>query len=195
MELLYVISVCKGLDFFRFLTQPRILSVPESVLGCLTNVVVGCLLGYWDSIILRFTDTSAPLPPRPLVTSAPSHLGPNHLGPRHLGPSHFGPTVTSAPSPRPLVTWTPFFVLLWIKPDKTESRFNKRWLKEQQPWFMQSKPVYIFVYCFFFGTRLTVYSYSHYLYKQLKTPGMLRHTVYSTINRLEQINFIRTSFP
>ena len=46
----------------------------------------------------RFTDTSAPLPPRPLVTSAPSHLGPNHLGPRHLGPSHFGPIVTSAPS-------------------------------------------------------------------------------------------------
>ena len=47
----------------------------------------------------------------------------------------------------------------------------------------------------FFGTRLTVYSYRHYLYKQLKTPGMLRHTVYSIINRLEQINFIRTSFP
>ena len=46
----------------------------------------------------RFTDTSAPLPPRPLVTSAPSHLGPNHFGPRHLGPSHFGPNVTSAPS-------------------------------------------------------------------------------------------------
>ena len=46
-------------------------------------------------------------------------------------------------------------------------------------------PVYIYVYCFFvvfllffFGTRLTVYSYRHYLYKQLKTPGMLRHTVY-----------------
>ena len=44
-----------------------------------------------------------PLPPRPGVTSAPSHLGPNHLGPRHLGPSHFGPShfgpiVTSAPS-------------------------------------------------------------------------------------------------
>ena len=48
--------------------------------------------------LVRFTDTSAPLPPRPLVTSAPSHLGPNHLGPRHLGPSHFGPTVASAPS-------------------------------------------------------------------------------------------------
>ena len=31
----------------------------------------------------------------------------------------------------------------------------------------------------FFGTRLTVYSYRHYLYKQLKMPGMLRHTVYS----------------
>ena len=31
----------------------------------------------------------------------------------------------------------------------------------------------------FFGTRLAVYSYSHYLYKQLKMPGMLRHTVYS----------------
>ena len=46
----------------------------------------------------RFTDTSAPLPPRPLVTSAPSRLGPNHLGPRHLGPSHFGSTVISAPS-------------------------------------------------------------------------------------------------
>ena len=30
-----------------------------------------------------------------------------------------------------------------------------------------------------FGTRLTVYSYRHYLFKQLKTPGMLRHTVYS----------------
>ena len=46
-----------------------------------------------------------------------------------------------------------------------------------------------------FGTRLTVYSYRHYLYKQLKTPGMLRHTVYPIINRLEQINFIRSSFP
>ena len=31
----------------------------------------------------------------------------------------------------------------------------------------------------FFGTRLTVYSYRHDLYKQLKMPGMLRHTVYS----------------
>ena len=31
----------------------------------------------------------------------------------------------------------------------------------------------------FFGTRLTVYPYRHYLYKQLKMPGMLRHTVYS----------------
>ena len=38
-------------------------------------------------------------------------------------------------------------------------------------------PLYISVYCFF-GTRLTVYSYRHYLYNQLKTPGMLRHTVY-----------------
>ena len=37
---------------------------------------------------------------------------------------------------------------------------------------------------------LTVYSYRHYLYKQLKTPGTLLHTVYSIINRLEQINFI-----
>ena len=51
----------------------------------------------------RFTDTSAPLPRRPLVTSAPSHLGPNHLGPGHLGPSHFDPM-----SPRPLVTRAPF---------------------------------------------------------------------------------------
>ena len=30
----------------------------------------------------------------------------------------------------------------------------------------------------FFGTRLAVYSYRH-LYKQLKTPDMLRHIVYS----------------
>ena len=43
-----------------------------------------------------------------------------------------------------------------------------------------------------FGMRLTVYSYHHYLCKQLKTPGMLRHTVYSITNRLEQIDFIRT---
>ena len=49
-------------------------------------------------------------------------------------------------------------------------------------------------FCPFFGTRLTVYSYRHYLYKQLKTPGMLCHTVYSIINRLEQINSICTSF-
>ena len=51
-----------------------------------------------------------------------------------------------------------------------------------------------FCLLFFFGTCLTVYSYRHYLDKQLKTPGMLRHSVYSIINRLEQINFIRTSF-
>ena len=29
----------------------------------------------------------------------------------------------------------------------------------------------------FFGTSLTVYSYRHFLYKQVKTPGMLSHTV------------------
>ena len=39
-------------------------------------------------------------------------------------------------------------------------------------------PVYISVYCCF-GTRLTVYSCRYYLCKQLKMPGMLRHTVYS----------------
>ena len=60
---------------------------------------IGCsnIMAHLDEY-KRFTDTSAPLPPRPLVTSAPSHLGPNHFGPRHLGPSHVGPTVTSAPS-------------------------------------------------------------------------------------------------
>ena len=31
----------------------------------------------------------------------------------------------------------------------------------------------------FFGTRLSVYSYRHYLYKQLKMPSMLRNTVLS----------------
>ena len=36
-----------------------------------------------------------------------------------------------------------------------------------------------FCLLFVFGTRLTVYSYRHKLYKQLKTPDMLRHTVYS----------------
>ena len=55
--------------------------------------------------------------------------------------------------------------------------------------------IYFCLLVFFFGTRLTVYSNRHYLYKQLKTPGMLRHTVYCIINRLEQINFIRTSIP
>ena len=87
------------------------------------NIVIGfsyCSCG-WE--FERFTDTSAPLPPRPPVTSAPSHIGPNHFGPRHLGPSHFGPTVTSAPS-----HMGPIF-LFWIKPDKTESRFNKRQFK------------------------------------------------------------------
>ena len=51
MELLNVLPVCKGSDFFRFPVQPRVW-VTESALGCLTNVVVGCLLGYWASIIL-----------------------------------------------------------------------------------------------------------------------------------------------
>ena len=81
------------------------------------------LLRKWLVMCIRgFTDTSAPLPPRPLVTSAPSHLGPNHLGPRHLGPSHFGPTVTSAPSHLgPLSHGLHlFFFFIWIKPDNWE---------------------------------------------------------------------------
>ena len=68
----------------------------------------------------RFTDTSAPLLPRPQVTSAPSHLGPNHLGPRHLGPRQFGPTVTSAPSHLGPSSHGPhFFIIIIIIMNKT----------------------------------------------------------------------------
>ena len=42
----------KRLDFFCFLAKPGALHVPESVLDCLTNIALGCLLGYRVSIIM-----------------------------------------------------------------------------------------------------------------------------------------------
>ena len=48
---------------------------------------------------LWYSDTSAPLPPRPLVTSAPSHLGPTTISvPVWKNPQSGRPLVTSAPS-------------------------------------------------------------------------------------------------
>ena len=50
------------------------------------------------------------------------------------------------------------------------------------------------MFVFFSGMRLTVYSYRHYLYKQLKTPGKLHHTVYWYVTSLitVKIQFIET---
>ena len=46
MKFLHVLTVRKRLNFFCFLPLPGILQVPKFGLDCLTNVAVGCFLGY-----------------------------------------------------------------------------------------------------------------------------------------------------
>ena len=46
MKFLPVLSVRKRLHFFCFLPHPGILHVPKLGLDCLTNVAIGCFLGY-----------------------------------------------------------------------------------------------------------------------------------------------------
>ena len=96
-------------EMFRNPEIPILTSCTTLAFTKVENAFINSLIGHIDITrpLIGNSDTSAPLPPRPLVTSAPSHIGPTTTSApvwkKNLvrsAPSHLRPIfiVTSAPS-------------------------------------------------------------------------------------------------